>query len=230
MKKEERKVKVKEEISESGLWSLGLECRQRGNGKRSRRSGLGLGGLWAGRRGRPDLDLSDRPLTVSPPAHLTSGCSVTFLFYFLSRLAPSLLLLSHTDSLHTRWTPRALAMFFQPIFSSVHHMVSVSFPSILWETMLNFPPCCYNLNSWLLTLLLNLIKKKLDATGRLSKWYLQLLFPATLSANLQHYWYISVWVSSSFYLREAKESCRLQRLRHISVKNMNQCNKSSFLK
>lgn len=33
-----------------------------------------------------------------------------------------------------------------------------------------------------------------------------------------------------FYLREAKESCRLQRLRHISVKNMNQCNKSSFLK
>lgn len=111
---------------------------------------LGLGGLVAGRRGRPDLDLSDRPLTVSPPAHLTSGCSVTFLFfYFLSRLAPSLLLLSHTDSLHTRWTPRALAMFFQPIFSSVHHMVSVSFPSILWETMLNFPPCCYNLNSWL---------------------------------------------------------------------------------
>lgn len=82
MKKEERKVKVKEEISESGLWSLGLECRQRGNGKRSRRSGLGLGGLWAGRRGRPDLDLSDRPLTVSPPAHLTSGCSVTFLFLF----------------------------------------------------------------------------------------------------------------------------------------------------
>lgn len=81
MKKEERKVKVKEEISESGLWSLGLECRQRGNGKRSRRSGLGLGGLWAGRRGRPDLDLSDRPLTVSPPAHLTSGCSVTFLFF-----------------------------------------------------------------------------------------------------------------------------------------------------
>lgn len=42
---------------------------------------LGLGGLWAGRRGRPDLDLSDRPLTVSPPAHLTSGCSVTFLFF-----------------------------------------------------------------------------------------------------------------------------------------------------
>lgn len=43
---------------------------------------FGLGGLWAGRRGRPDLDLSDRPLTVSPPAHLTSGCSVTFLFLF----------------------------------------------------------------------------------------------------------------------------------------------------
>lgn len=27
IKKEERKLKVEEEISESGLWSLGLECR-----------------------------------------------------------------------------------------------------------------------------------------------------------------------------------------------------------
>ena len=34
----------------------------------------------------------------------------------------------------------------------------------------------------------------------------------------------------SFYLREAKESRRLERLRHVSVKNMNQCNKSSFFK
>lgn len=185
--------------------------------------------------GRPAWSAWSRPQWQT--SHCLSSCSSNLrlfchfpLFYFLSRLAPSLLLLSHTDSLHTRWTPRALAMFFQPIFSSVHHMVSVSFPSILWETMLNFPPCCYNLNSWLLTLLLNLIKKKLDATGRLSKLYLQLLYPATLSAYLQHYWYISVWVSSSFYLHEAKESCRLQRLRHISVKNMNQCNKSSFLK